>query len=129
PMGADRTIAIASCKGISHVFTASDFGFSDPFDSPPNNFAGVIITSLPSGRLTDNGVAVVAGQFAPFSDLVAGKLVFSFGSIAPNPWNSFTFRVKDNGGTANGGADLEVSSHTMTLVAFEPLPPPVSAIF
>jgi len=128
PSGADRTIAIAGCKGISHVFVASDFGYADLFDSPANQFAGVIITSLPSGQFTDDGIAVVIGQFVSFFDLIAAKLVFSFGSIAPNPWSSFTFRVKDNGGTANGGMDVETSSHTMTLVAFDPLPPPASEI-
>src|SRR5260221_693093 len=46
-----------------YTFTASDFGFSDPADVPANSFLAVEITSLPgAGTLTDNGVAVTAGQ-------------------------------------------------------------------
>ena len=45
---------------------SADFGFSDPNDTPANNLLAVEITTLPTaGTLTDNGVAVTAGQFSP----------------------------------------------------------------
>src|SRR5204862_7594948 len=64
PAGANKTIAIL--EDHSYTFTVADFGFSDPNDSPANNLLAVKITTLPSagsGTLTDNGVAVSAGQF------------------------------------------------------------------
>src|SRR5205807_327025 len=61
PMGTDARFLVV--PGTVHTFSASDFGFSDPTDVPPNVLASVIIVSLPlKGALTLNGVAVTAGQ-------------------------------------------------------------------
>ena len=90
-------------------FTAADFGFSDPNDSPANALLAVKITTLPvAGSLTDNGSAVTAGQFVVGADITAGKLVFTPAANANGTgYASFTFQVQDNGGTANGGVDLD----------------------
>ena len=68
---AQNTIATPS----SHVFTVGDFPFSEPIDSPPNAFNGVVITTTPGlGSLTFfNGIADVAvtpGQTITLADIV-----------------------------------------------------------
>ena len=74
------------------------------------------ITTLPSaGKLTDNGVTVTAGQFVSVSDISSGLLKFSPAAGAyGSPYASFTFQVEDNGGTANGGVNLDPSPKTIT---------------
>src|SRR4029077_2140417 len=96
---------------------ASDFGYSDPNDNPANNFLAVEITTLPgAGRLTDNGVAVTAGQFVSVSDINAGLLVFTpAGNANGTGYPSFTFQVQDDGGTANGGVNLDPTPRTLTV--------------
>src|SRR5262249_56611301 len=98
----------------SYVFAAADFGFSD---TDGNAFLAVKVSSLPAaGTLTDNGVAVSAGQFVSAADIASGLLRFT---PAPNGsgagYASFTFQVQDDGGTANGGADLDPIARTMTV--------------
>ena len=70
------------------------------------------ITTLPAaGTLTDNGVAVTAGEFVSIADITAGKLVFTPAANANGAgYASFTFQVQDDGGTANGGVDLDPSA-------------------
>ena len=68
------------------------------------------ITTLPlAGTLTNNGVAVTAGQFVSAADIAAGKLTSSRRRRTPTApgYASFTFQVQDDGGTANGGVDLD----------------------
>ena len=76
PQGTSNTVT--TLENVAYVFQTADFGFSDPNDSPANNLLAVEITTLPgSGSLTDNGIAVTAGQFVSASDIAAGKLVFN----------------------------------------------------
>ena len=67
------------------------------------------ITTLPgAGTLSDNGVAVTAGQFVTVADITGGKLTFTPAANAQAAaYASFTFQVQDDGGTANGGVDLD----------------------
>ena len=61
-----------------YAFQATDFGFTDPHDSPANALAGVQITTLPTqGTLSLAGVAVQAGDFVTVEDLNAGRLTFT----------------------------------------------------
>src|SRR5207249_2301832 len=94
-----------------------DFGFSDPNDTPANAFAAVTITALPAaGALTLNGVAVTAGQSVSIADINSGLLVFAPAANANGAgYASFTFQVQDNGGTLNGGVNLDQSPNTMTI--------------
>jgi hypothetical protein len=111
PVGADNTVT--TNEDTAYTFTAVDFGFSDPNDSPPNTFLAVKITTLPaSGTLTNNNVAVNAGDFIPVANINGGLLKFTpvaneFGT----PYTSFTFQVQDNG----GGTDLDPTPNTMTI--------------
>ncbi len=115
PSGTSNTVTTQ--ENTAYVFSTSDFGFTDPNDSPMNNFLAVKITTLPgAGSLTDNGVAVTAGQFVSVSDINAGLLVFTPAANAVGtPYSSFTFQVQDDGGTANGGSDLDPTPKTMTI--------------
>src|SRR5262245_15597272 len=99
PAGASNTVA--TVEDTAFVFSAGDFGFSD---ADGNALAAVKITSLPTaGTLTDNGVAVAAGQFVSAADLASGFLRFTPAAGASGaPYASFTFQVQDDGGTANG---------------------------
>lgn len=119
PQGTDGTVT--ALEDHSYVFNASDFGFSDPSDSPANQLAGVLITTLPTaGTLTldVNGVttAVTQGQLISRADLDAGNLVFKPATSANGTgYASFTFQVKDDGGTANGGVDTDPTARTLTI--------------
>ena len=115
PVGTSNTITIN--ENSSYKFVAKDFGFSDPNDSTPNKLSAVQITTTPTvGTLLDNGTTVSAGTFIPVADINNGKLVFTprlhtFGF----PYDSFTFQVQDDGGTINGGTNLDPSPKTMTI--------------
>ncbi|MCP1620900.1 putative secreted protein (type I secretion substrate) [Pseudomonas sp. SLBN-26] len=111
PAGADATLSLL--EDTSHVLTAANFGFSD---SEGNSLAAVKITTLPTaGTLLLNGSAISAGTFVSAADLAAGKLVFSPAANANgNGYAKFTFQVQDNGGTANGGINLDPNPNTIT---------------
>ena len=96
--------------------TTADFGYSDVNDAPANAFQAVRITTLPAaGTLTDNGVAVGVGAFVSTTDIAAGRLVYA-PALNGNGigYAAFSFQVQDNGGTANGGADLDPVADTLT---------------
>ncbi|ADI29102.1 retention module-containing protein [Methylotenera versatilis] len=111
PAGTDNTISTLEDTG--HSFTAAEFGFTDPNDSPANSLQAVIITTLPtSGSLTLGGVAVTAGQSIAAGSL--GTLVYTPAANSTASAN-FTFQVVDNGGTANGGQNTDQSANTITI--------------
>jgi hypothetical protein len=111
PSGADRTIGLFQ-DGI-YTFKAADFGFSD-IDG--NAFQDVRITTLPAadaGTLTLGGEPVAAEQFIPVAALPT--LVFTPAERGTGEaFASFTFQVRDNGGTENGGVDLDPTPNTIT---------------
>ena len=121
PSGADK--AIATNEDTTQVLTWADFGFSDPADSPADAALSVKISSVPNaGSLMLNGVAVALGQEILKADIDAGKLTFA---PAPNAngdgYASFDFQVRDDGGTAHNGADLDPTPNTIT---FNVIPQP-----
>lgn len=113
PTGANNSVSVLEDE--EHTFSSADFGFSDSNDTPANTLSTVIIDSLPgAGTLKLNGNAVTAGQSVPAASL--GQLVYApaankFGDA----YASFTFRVQDNGGVANGGLDTDASARTITV--------------
>ncbi|MGA7178783.1 MAG: DUF2341 domain-containing protein [Thiobacillaceae bacterium] len=115
PVGTSKTVT--TLEDTAYVFATSDFGYTDPSDSPANNLLNVKISTLPgAGTLTDNGTAVTAGQLVSVADISAGKLVFTPAANANGAaYASFTFQVQDNGGTANGGIDLDPTPKTITV--------------
>jgi VCBS repeat-containing protein len=114
PSGTNKTQTIL--EDASHTFSTADFGFSDSADSPANNLLAVKITTLPTvGSLTLSGSAVTAGQTITASDIAAGKLAFLPAANANGAaYASFTFQVQDDGGTSNGGVDLDPTPNTFT---------------
>ncbi len=115
PAGTDRTVS--TNEDTAYTFSAADFGFSDVADSPPHNFSAVRIGTLPAaGTLSNNGAAVSSGQSVSVADINAGRLVFTPAADASGTgYASFSFQVQDDGGTANGGIDLDASPHTLTV--------------
>src|SRR5947199_10587 len=119
PAGTNNTVSVL--EDGSYTFAAADFGFTDPTDAASaagaNALLAVEITTLPgAGSLTNNGVAVTAGQFVSAADITAGKLKFSPAANANGAgYASFTFQVQDNGGTANTGVDTDATARAMTV--------------
>ncbi|MCC7101063.1 MAG: DUF4347 domain-containing protein, partial [Rubrivivax sp.] len=128
PSGADKTVT--TLEDTAYTFTAADFGFSDPNDSPANALAAVKISSLPAaGSLTLSGSAVSAGQSVSATDIGSGLLKFTPAADANGAgYASFTFQVQDNGGTANGGVDLDPSANTITVNVTPVNDPPVNTV-
>lgn len=115
PAGTDNTVTLV--EDASHVFTLANFGFTDPNDTPANAFARVLIASTPAtGSLRLSGVAVTVGTSIPVTDISNGNLDFvPIAGGSGSPYTSFTFQAGDNGGTANGGVDLDASANTLTI--------------
>ncbi|WP_162130575.1 beta strand repeat-containing protein [Schlesneria paludicola] len=116
PVGTSNTVA--SLENSSYTFTAADFGYTDPNNSPAYNFTNVKITTLTngSGTLTKNNVAVHAGDFISVADITAGKLVYTpnaFGYGAN--YASFTFQVQSDGNTNFGASNLDTTPRLMTI--------------
>ena len=126
PEGTDRSAEVAI--DATYTFTAADFstGMTDANDSPANGFSGVRVTTLPAGSAgtlyydADGAgptarVAVAAGADLTAQQIADGKLTFvpaaGMGGTAP----TFTFQVRDNGGTTNGGVDLDQTPATFTV--------------
>ena len=113
PSGTSSTIT--ALEDTARVLTAADFGFSDAADG--NTLAAVKITTLPgAGTLRNNGVAVTAGQTISIADINAGQLAFQAALNANGAaYAQFSFQVQDNGGTADGGVDLDQTPNTLTV--------------
>jgi hypothetical protein len=113
PAGTDATLSMD--EDGTHILTAANFGFSDPIEG--NALAGVVLTTLPAnGDLYLNNVAVtVAGTVISITDINNNLLTFK-----PDPnangtgYASFTFQVRDDGGTLNGGQNTDQSPNTIT---------------
>ena len=114
PQGADNTITILEDE--TYALTVADFGFTDPSDTPPNEFASVTITHLPTaGSLQLDGVEVMLGQMVSEADLDAGRLTFTPAADANGTgYSGFQFVVKDDGGTLYGGQDTDQTPNTIT---------------
>jgi len=115
PVGKSKTVTLP--EDGTYSFTATDFGFSDPNNRPANTLSAVKIATLPAaGTLTNSGVAVTLGATVTAADIAAGRLKFAPAANASGAtYASFTFQVKDNGGTAKGGVDTDPTPRTMTL--------------
>lgn len=112
PSGTNATLSIT--EDGSRTLAAADFGFSDPVEG--NGFAGVVITTLPgAGTLRLGGNTFTAGTFVTAAELAGGLLVYTPGADGNGSgYASFTFQVRDNGGTANTGQDTDQSANTLT---------------
>ena len=110
PAGTDRIVS--TDDDVPYVFTAGDFGFSDPNDNPPNALLAVKVTTVPSAGVLKNGATtLVGGEIVSVSDIVAGNLTFTPASDAHGAgYASFTFQVQDDGGAGFSPSPIMVFS-------------------
>jgi endonuclease/exonuclease/phosphatase family metal-dependent hydrolase len=113
PEGSDK--AILAGEGQPYTFAVSDFGFSDPNDLPPDSLDAVMVSTLPSmGQLTLNGQFVAVGQVISASDIGVGNFRYiPPANISTRVSDSFSFQVRDNGGTDLGGVNLDPIPNTI----------------
>jgi VCBS repeat-containing protein len=112
PSGTDRTVTLLEDGSVT--LARSDFGFSDA-PGEGNNFTAVIVQPPTAGTLTLNGVAVSAATTVTVAQLDAGQLRFAPAANANgNGYANVSFAVRDDGGTANGGADTDPTPNTLT---------------
>jgi trimeric autotransporter adhesin len=115
PVGTSTTVT--TLENTPYTFSVANFGYSDPHNNPAEPFLGAKIDTLPGlGTLTDNGVAVTAGEFISAGDISGGKLLFTPATYGTgNDYASFTFQVENSGGTANGGQNTDPNPKTITV--------------
>jgi hypothetical protein len=113
PIGADNTVT--TLEDTDHVFAVADFGFTDVNDG--DIFQSVTVDTLPVlGTLLLNSIAISAGDSISTTDIANGELVYRPVAQANGAaYASFTFRVQDDDGTANGGGDIDLIPRTMTI--------------
>jgi hypothetical protein len=114
PAGTDAMVTML--EDSVKTFTTSDFGFSDV---DGNSLAAVKISSLPTnGTLRYNGTALTQTQVTTGFEVATANLgLLAFSPVANaygNSYAAFNFQVRDDGGTANGGVDLDQSPNTLT---------------
>lgn len=109
PSGIDKTVSLS--EDGSHTFDAGDFGFTD---TEGDHLSAIRIVAVPkTGTLTLDGQAVKAGQVVAAADI--GDLVWTPDANDNGAGlDSLTFKVIDDGGTANGGADTDRTPNTIT---------------
>ncbi|MCX7111293.1 MAG: type I secretion C-terminal target domain-containing protein [Proteobacteria bacterium] len=113
PTGMDKTLSLA--ETATHTFAVADFGFTDPNDNPANSLLALKLSMLPSaGSLALNGAAVTAGQTVLAADIGTGKLKFTPAVKDAAYTTQLTFQVQDDGGTANGGIDIDPTPNTLS---------------
>jgi len=106
PIGTSGTVTTS--EDTPYPFAIADFGFTDPNDNPANKLLAVKVLTLPlSGALKVNGLAFSAGRIVGMADILAGRLTFTPAANSSGPaYASFTFQVRDDGGTDNGVSPL-----------------------
>lgn len=111
PAGADKTLITA--EDTVYTFARADFGFSDV---DGNSLLRVWVDTLPTvGSLKFNGSTFAAGNWIAATDIDLGLFTYTpAANGSGTSYASFTFRVTDDGGTANGGVDTDPSANTIT---------------
>ncbi|MEC5205909.1 VCBS repeat-containing protein [Vogesella perlucida] len=122
PNGADKTIQLS--EGGIYTFKLSDFGFTDPNDTPANGFLNVTINTIPvNGTLFldsdgdgmySSGEELPAGQLVAASAINSGELKY-YSALGNTVDDTFDFSVRDNGGTANGGKNTDPVPNRFTM--------------
>ncbi|HWK51260.1 MAG TPA: Ig-like domain-containing protein, partial [Steroidobacter sp.] len=124
PVGQDSTVSTS--ENLTHVFSLADFPFTDARDgayaSGANELDAVKIVSLPqAGTLYLGETAITTqdianGFYVSAADIAAGLLRFEPAAGENGAgYASFQFQVRDDGGTANGGVDLDPTARTLTI--------------
>jgi T1SS-143 domain-containing protein len=112
PSGTDRTITLNE-DGFVQLARA-DFGFADAAGEG-NSFLSVTVNAPSAGTLTLNGVTVAGPTVVTVAQLDSGLLRFTPAANANGSgYANFSFQVRDDGGTANGGVDTDPTPNTLT---------------
>ena len=116
PAGTDNTVTIN--EDTAYTFAAADFGFSDAERQPGQRPGGGEDHHSADERARCSrrrrGHRRRSSSLA--ADIDAGNLTFTPAANANGtPYATFTFQVQDDGGTANGGIDLDQSANTITV--------------
>ena len=112
PVGASSSVTTG--QDTSRTLTRADFGFADTHGES-NSFASVLLQP-PSvaGTLRLAGSAVNSATEVTVAQLDAGSLVFTpLAGASGNNYATIGFQVRDSGGTANGGVDLDPVQRTL----------------
>ena len=110
PSGTNKQTTILEEQ--TFVFGVSDFGYSD---IDPNQLDRVIIDTAPAtGNLLLDSTIISAGDSVSAVDIQSGKLIFSPEENSNTPVE-FTFSVMDNGGTDNGGVNIDSTPNTFDI--------------
>ena len=89
---------------------------SDPSDSPANALLAVKIGTCPApARWTRRRRGESAGEFVSAADIAAGAALRPAANANGAGYAGFSFQVRDNGGIANGGVDLDPTPNTITI--------------
>ncbi len=105
PRGSDRDISIN--EDATYVVKVSDFGFQDV---DGGSFSSVIVNQPTAGTLYLDGVAVSTATMVAVADISAGRLTYRPAQDANgNNYGRFSFQVRDDQGTVNGGRDIDPS--------------------
>ncbi len=112
PNGNNSTLT--TLEDTALVIGTSAFAITD---LEHNGLLAVKITDLPThGVLTLDGNAVAVGQYIAATDIASHALVYKPDANANGTaYVTFGFQVQDDGGTTNGGIDLDPNRKTITI--------------
>ncbi len=106
--------AIALFKNGSTTLTRASFGFADSAGES-NGFKSVLLQLPSAGELLLGGAVLTLPTEVTVAQLDAGQLVYRpTAGGAGAPYATLMFQVRDDGGTANGGTDLDPVADTLT---------------
>ncbi len=125
PFGQDSTVT--SVEDNRYLFSVGDFGFSDPADD--DAFASVIVNTLPtSGVLAANDQKLSVGDEVAIADIIARRFSYTPDQqLNGSGVGAFTFKVVDDGGRDNGGADTAATPNTLQFDLLPANDPPMAA--
>ncbi len=113
PSGRDLGLVVG--QGGSHLFSRGDFGFADA-PGEGHNLSGVLLQQPSAGTLWLAGTALGAATEVTVAQLDAGQLVYAPAAGASGAaYATIAFQVRDDGGTAAGGIDLDPVARTLTI--------------
>ena len=116
PVGTANTVT--TNEDTAYVFTTVDFGFSDPGDTPANALLAVK-DHYPARRRHVDPQRRGRDRRPVHRRSPTSMPAIWCSRRRPTPtaraMPSFTFQVQDNGGTSNGGVDLDPTARTLTI--------------
>lgn len=118
--------SVQATEDQAYVFSVDDFPFTDARDaasaSGANQLGAVRLVSLPVrgtlflGEHAIDSSDLVGDYFVSAEDIASGRLRYLPGANDNgDAYASFQFQVRDDGGTARGGVDLDPAIHTLTV--------------